>query len=77
MIDKLVFLFLSRFKPFNFHGGCTGQVTRAFGSSLEVVVRISVAEVHSGTLRMAPGMATVFMVSLLLLLLMMMIFNDI
>lgn len=29
-----------------------GKVTRAFGSSLEVVVRISVAEVHSGTLRM-------------------------
>ena len=51
-----------------------GQVTRAFGSSLEVVVRISVAEVHSGTLRMAPGMATVFMVILLMLLMMMMIF---
>ena len=32
-----------------------GEVTRAFGSSLEVVVRISVAEVHSGTLRMAAG----------------------
>ena len=32
------------------------QVTRAFGSSLEVVVRISVAEVHSGTLRMVPWM---------------------
>lgn len=31
------------------------QVTRAFGSSMEVVVKISVAEVHSGTLRMAPA----------------------
>eukprot|EP00913_Durusdinium_trenchii_P024802 g23278.t1 len=29
-----------------------GKVTRAFGSSMEVVVKISVAEVHSGTLRM-------------------------
>eukprot|EP00438_Fugacium_kawagutii_P007906 Skav203688 [mRNA] locus=scaffold259:158032:176789:+ [translate_table: standard] len=35
-----------------------GQVTRAFGSSLEVVVRISVAEVHSGTLRMVKGAKT-------------------
>ena len=32
-----------------------GKVTRAFGSSMEVVVRISVAHVHSGTLRMVGG----------------------
>lgn len=29
-----------------------GKVTRAFGSSMEVVVRIFVAKIHSGTLRM-------------------------